>query len=262
MGRVATGRPPSPFGPPPLVLERVSKSYGAVRALVGLDLVVPRGSIVALIGPNGSGKTTAIHVAAGLVSVDTGSVRVAGLDPDCRPAREARALVPDDPAGFDELEVEELVALSHALWGAAGEAGSRARTLLSGFGFVPGCRRRLGELSRGRRRQAFVAAGASLAPALLLVDEATATLDPEAVVVLREALQSLARRGSGILLATQDLDFAAAVCDRLVILKRGAVVAEGSADGLCAEAGADSLEEAFLALCGVRGGSSGGLAAL
>ncbi len=105
-------------------------------------------------------------------------------------------------------------------------------------------------LSRGVRRQASAVAALSLGTPLVLVDEATATLDPEAVVVLDEALAALAAQGAGVLLATQDLHFAGAVCDEIVLLHRGVVIDRGSPEALLARHGADSLEDVFLAALG------------
>jgi len=226
------------------------KRYGGVVALGGVDVGVRAGEVVGLVGPNGSGKTTLLHVAAGLVHADLGVAVVAGSPAGSRRAREALALVPDEPSGFDELTVAELAALVHALWGADSAAASRAAVLVDAFGLGARLGQRLGTLSRGLRRQASMVAALSLAPPLLLVDEATATLDPEAVVVLREAVRALAARGSGVLLATQDLHFAATTCDHLVLLARGHVLERGAPGELCDRYGAETLEDVFLTVVG------------
>jgi ABC-2 type transport system ATP-binding protein len=208
---------------------------------------------VGLVGPNGSGKTTLLHAVAGLVAVDAGTIEVMGSPAGSHAARAAAVLVPDEPTGLDELTVEEHIALVHALW--RGDAGAvpRAEALVSAFGLASRRRQRLGTLSRGLRRQASAAAALSLAPPLVLVDEATATLDPEAVVVLGEALATLAAGGCGVLLATQDLHFAGAVCHELVLLDRGVVVDRGEPGALRARHEAASLEEVFLAAVGDAG---------
>ena len=226
------------------------KRYGAVLALDRVDLCVKAGSIVGLVGPNGSGKTTLLHAAAGLLAVDEGSVVVAGAPAGSRSARRAAALVPDDPAGFDELSVAELITLTHALWAAGPEAAARARLLTASFGLGGRLDQRLASLSRGLRRQASAVAAFSLAPPLVLVDEATATLDPEAVVVLGEAVVALAARGCGVLLATQDLNFADAVCHEIVLLHRGVAIDRGEPAALRLRHSADSLEDVFLSALG------------
>lgn len=246
---MAPGR--SPVLPhPPLDATGVWKRFGGATALAGVDLRVDAGTVVGLVGPNGSGKTTLLHAAAGLISVDAGSIRVAGAPAGSREARAAAALVPDEPAGFDELDVAEFVALVHSLWRADESASGRARLLTAAFGLGTRRDQTLGSLSRGLRRQASAVAALSLAPPLLLVDEATATLDPEAVVVLSEAVATLARRGCGVLLATQDLHFAGSVCHEIVLLHRGVVIDSGTPGALRERHAASTLEDVFLAALG------------
>jgi ABC-2 type transport system ATP-binding protein len=248
-GRAAAGRLPA--GPSaPLVARGVGKRFGGVVALDGVDLEVRAGAVVGLVGPNGSGKTTLIQAAAGLRSVDSGTILVAGSPAGTRAARAASALIPDEPAGFDELSVVELVSLVGGLWGGGERAAARADVLLTAFGLDGRRGQRLGTLSRGLRRQASAVAALALAPPLILVDEATATLDPEAVVVLGEAVATLATRGCGVLLATQDLHFAGSACHEIVLLHRGVVIDRGEPGALRARHGVASLEEAFLAALG------------
>ncbi len=123
---------------------------------------------------------------------------------------------------------------------------------MTAFGLDERRGQRLGTLSRGLRRQASAVAALSLAPPLILVDEATATLDPEAVVVLGEAVSALAARGCGVLLATQDLHFAGAVCHEIVLLHRGVVLDRGEPGALRARHAASSLEDVFLTALGDR----------
>jgi len=206
--------------------------------------------IVGLVGPNGSGKTTLLRAAAGLVGVDGGAIVVAGAAAGSQVARAATALVPDEPTGFDELTVAEHCALVRALWAADDRAAARFKVLTDAFGLSDRLDQRLGTLSRGLRRQASAVAAFSLAPPLILVDEATATLDPEAVIVLSEAVAALAAQGCGVLLATQDLHFAGAACHEVVLLHRGSVIDRGEPGELRARHGASSLEDVFLAALG------------
>lgn len=247
-GRAAAGRPPAVLDAQGLV-----KRYGGLTALDDVDLRVEPGQVVGLVGPNGSGKTTLLHAVAGLTPTDAGQALVAGAAAGSRQARARVALVPDDPTGFDELTVAELVRLSHALWRAGPAARERAALLLDAFGLARRADVRLGALSRGLRRQAATAAALSLATPLVLVDEATATLDPEAIVVLREALAALAARGSGVLLASQDLHFAEGACDELVLLRRGRVLERGTPVALRERHDASSLEGVFLRALGAEG---------
>jgi ABC-2 type transport system ATP-binding protein len=234
----------------PLSCEDVAKRYGTTVALDGLQLVVRSGAVWGLVGPNGSGKTTAVGCIAGLLHADRGSVLLAGEELERPRSRRHLAFVPDEPQGLDELTVVEFLALLHALHQAPHGFEARAERLLA---LLPLARRRhvqLGALSRGLRRQVSVVGALALATPLLVVDEATAALDPEAVVVLREGLAAAAARGAGVLLATQDLDFAERVCDGVTLLRDGVTVAAGQLPEVLGRYGARTLEAAFLAAVG------------
>ena len=231
-------------------MKGASKRFGEAVALASVDLRVEGRSIVGLVGPNGSGKTTLLRSVAGLDSIDAGRILVVGAPAGSRRARSSTALVPDEPAGFDELTGAELVDLTHALWSGGEKASARAHILATAFGLGGRLEQRIGTLSRGLRRQVSAVAALSLGTPLVLVDEATATLDPEAVVVLGEALAALAAQGSAVLLATQDLHFAGTVCDEVVLLHRGEVLDRGMPEILRARHDAESLEDVFLAALG------------
>jgi ABC-2 type transport system ATP-binding protein len=230
----------------PLVVRRLAVTFGAVRAVDGVDLEVGGGAIVGLVGPNGCGKTTTLRAVLGLVPAADGSILVDGLVGGSLAARGRAAWVPDEPAGLDELSVDELLALVSALWGVGGGYARRADILLGAFGLKGRRAVQLGSLSHGQRRLAAIVAAAALDRPLLLVDEATAALDPEAVLVLREVLRATAARGHAVLVATQDLHFAESVCDRITLLSAGRVVAEGSLEQLRSRFGAATLEAVFV----------------
>ncbi len=222
------------------------KRYGATVALDEADVSVDRGEIVGLVGPNGSGKTSALLAIAGLVRLDAGSVAVGGHPAGTLRARRALAYVPDDPGGLDELTVAEHVRLVLTLHDAGERGRRRAHVVAESLGLTARLHARLGSLSRGLRRQAALVAGLAVDAPLIVVDEATATLDPEAVVVLREALRLRAAAGAAVLLATQDLHFADDLCDTVVVLSRGRVVASGGPRALTSAHRVSTLEEAFL----------------
>jgi ABC-2 type transport system ATP-binding protein len=156
------------------------------------------------------------------------------------------AFVPDDPLGFEELTVIEQARLLRSLYGAGPEWTDRVAALLEAFSLAGRRDTRLGTLSRGLRRQASFVGAFALGAPLVLVDEATATLDPEAVVVVRSILRAHARRGASSLLATQDLSFAEETCDMVVLLERGVVIDAGAPRELCERHACASLEDAFL----------------
>jgi ABC-2 type transport system ATP-binding protein len=239
--------------PAPLAVDDLTVRFGSVMAVDGVRLGVQRAQIVGLVGPNGCGKTTTLRVVMGLVEQDRGRVSVAGHMAGSSEARTLCAWLPDEPSGLDELTVAEYLELVCSLY-AAGEAFTRrAATLLDAFAVADRRRTMLGALSHGVRRIVAFVAAAALRPPLLVVDEATAALDPGAVLVLREALRAHARRGGGVLVATQDLHFAAETCDRVSLLDRGRVVADGRVEQLLARYSVRSLEEVFVAALGRKG---------
>lgn len=186
---------------------------------------MPAGAVVGLVGPNGSGKSTLLGITAGLVRADAGEALVAGRRVGAIEAARLLALVPDDPSGLDELTVREHAALLHALHGAEGAAARRSE-LVAAFELSPLLDRSLGALSRGQRRRAALAAAFALDVPLLLVDEATTALDQVAVGALCDAIADATARGAGILLATHDREFVSAVCDTVLELRTGEIVAE------------------------------------
>ncbi len=217
-GRAVIGRPPDP-----LRACGLEKRYGAVRALAGLDVRVTAGAVVGLVGPNGSGKSTLLGIVAGIVRADSGMALVAGRTAGTIEAARSLVLVPDDPSGFDELTVREHAALLHAL---IGVEGGRRSELVEAFELKPLLDRSLGALSRGQRRRAALAAAFAVDVPLILVDEATTALDETAVVAVCDAIADATARGAGVLLATHDREFVSTVCDTVLELRAGEIVAE------------------------------------
>ena len=236
--------------PLPLVARGLVRRYGDVVGLGGVDLVIARDEILGLVGPNGSGKTTLLQIVAGLSRPDEGRVVVCGHPAGSREARASLAFVPDEPAGFDELTVREFAALVRTLYGVGDRWAPRFDVLVRAFGLEGRLDTRLAALSRGLRRQAAIVTAFAVATPLTLIDEATATLDPEAVVVLRSLVRANARRGGAIVLATQDLAFAERACDCVVLLDHGVVTDVGRPDELCDRYACDRLEDVFLAAVG------------
>jgi ABC-2 type transport system ATP-binding protein len=233
----------------PLTVDGLELCYGPVHAIRGLTFAVERGTIVGLIGPNGCGKSSTLRAVTGLLRPAAGRVLVSGASPHTIAARRHLAYVPDEPDGLDELCVEEYLTLVRVLYGAGTGFARRTSSLLRAFGLDTRTRIRLGALSHGQRRATAIVAAVSLARPLLVVDEATAALDPEAAAVLREALRAAAAGGSGVLVATQELAFAERVCDEIVLLSRGRAIAAGSLRTLTRSR---SLEEVFLDSVGAR----------
>jgi len=217
---------------PPLVVSGLSRSYGRLVALEYLSLAVAAGECVALIGANGSGKSTAVRAIAGLLAPTEGTVRVCGADPHHEPdgerARAALALVPDAPLLYDDLTVRqhlELVTLTHGVAGDGTEAA--IGTLLGRLGlgaregFVPR------ELSRGMRQKTQLACALIRPAAVLVLDEPVVGLDPPSQALLHELLGEAKAAGVAVLLTTHQMAFADGLADRAVLLQEGSVIDTG-----------------------------------
>jgi ABC-2 type transport system ATP-binding protein len=216
---------------PVIALRGLSKRYGDVVAVEGLDLELAPGECVALIGHNGSGKTTTMRLAAGQLEPTTGSVKVAGVDihkaPDAHRARAALAFVPDSPLLYDDLTVAEhleLVGLAH---GVGDELDQRIAVLLEAFeldarrDFLPV------QLSRGMRQKTQLACTLVRPFQVLLLDEPVVGLDPPSQANLKELLAEAKAEGISILLSTHQLWFSEGLADRAVVLHDGQVLASG-----------------------------------
>lgn len=217
---------------PALEIRDLSRSYGRLAALSGLSFDVGAGECVALIGANGSGKSTAVRAIGGLLAPTDGVVRICGHDPHREPeaerARAALALVLDNPLLYDDLTVRqhlELVTLSHGV--ANGTTDAQITTLLARLGlaaredFLPR------ELSRGMRQKTQLACALIRPASLLVLDEPVVGLDPPSQSLLRDMLLEAKGAGAGILLTTHQMTFADGVADRAVMLQEGATVDAG-----------------------------------
>ena len=236
--------------PVPLSAEGVTKRFGEATAVADLALHVDGGAILGLVGPNGSGKTTALRLLLGLVRPDAGAIRVRGHAAGSLEARRSVAYVPDEPGGLDELTIAEYLALTRSLYAGRSRFHDRAAALLRAFALEDARRSPLGALSHGQRRAVTIVAAGALRRPLLVVDEATAALDPEGTAALRELVRAEAARGAGVLLATQDLHFAETCCHEVQLLARGRTIALGTVDDLCRRYAVESLEEVYLAALG------------
>jgi ABC-2 type transport system ATP-binding protein len=213
------------------VLEVVTKRFGPVVALDRVSLALEAGSIVALLGPNGAGKSTLSSLLLGLRRPDAGTVRVLGLDPRDHRGRAAVGAALQDMGFPQSLRVAEVVELVDRHF-------PRCRAdVLEGFGLSRLLRRQTGALSTGQRRRLAVALAFLGDPSLVVLDEPTAGLDPEARRSVSGAIRDARRRGAAVLLTTHHLDEAEEVASRVVAIDRGRTVADGSVSEIKARAG-------------------------
>ena len=219
-------------GVAPLETSALRRAYGRLVALAGLSLTVDAGECVALIGANGSGKSTAVRAIAGLLEPSGGTVRICGRDPHVEPdgedARARLALVPDTPLLYEDLTVRqhlELVTLSH---GAAGDGvDDRIDGLLDRLGLAARAGFLPRELSRGMRQKTQLACALVRPAAVLVLDEPVVGLDPPSQALLHDVLRERKRAGAAVLLTTHQLHFADDLADRAIMLQEGAIADEG-----------------------------------
>ena len=212
-----------------LEVENLKHRYGDVDALAGVSLSVSEGEFVALLGPNGAGKTTLVQSVVALIKPTSGRVSVAGGDPTNSTVRRRLGVVQQDVGFPRTLTVAEVVE------GAAARAGGdpkEAQRVMDEMDLTRVAKRRASDLSGGQQQRLQLAMGLVADPVLLVLDEPTVGLDVSARRAFWQTLAERRRRGTGILLTTHIVEEAAAVADRIVVLDRGAVVAEGAPEEL------------------------------
>ena len=230
---------------PAISVRGVVKRFGEVRALDGIDLEVPRGTVLGILGPNGAGKTTTVRILATLLKPDAGSARVAGLDvvADAGALR-ARIGLAGQYAAVDEhlTGVENLVMVGRLYGMNRRAATKRAGELLARFDLSDAAERVAKTYSGGMRRRLDLAAALVAKPPVLFLDEPTTGLDPRSRVDLWETIEDLVADGTTVLLTTQYLDEAERLADRIAVIDRGRVIADGTADELKDRVGGERLE--------------------
>jgi ABC-2 type transport system ATP-binding protein len=223
----------------------LEKAYGQTRALDGLDLVVETGTILGMLGPNGAGKTTTVRVLSTLLRPDRGTARVAGYDVVAEATEVRRHIgLTGQYAALDEsltgranlIMIGQLCRLSRR------DAKRRAAELLDRFDLADAADRGVKTYSGGMRRRLDLAASLVARPSILFLDEPTTGLDLPSRMVTWEAVRDLAATGTTVLLTTQQLDEADQLADRIAVVDRGRVIAEGTSPQLKAKVGGERVQ--------------------
>jgi ABC-2 type transport system ATP-binding protein len=230
---------------PAILVEGLTKSFGDVHALRGIDLSVPRGTVLGVLGPNGAGKTTAVRILTTLLRPDGGRAVVEGYDVVRQAAAVRRtiglsgqsAAIQEELTGRENLEI--VGRLYHLSWR---EARSRAIELLEQFGLTDAADRAAKTYSGGMQRRLDLAASLVGRPKVLFLDEPTTGLDPRSRLGMWEIIRSLVAGGTTLLLTTQYLDEADELASEIVVIDHGQVIAAGTSEELKGRVGGDVLE--------------------
>jgi ABC-2 type transport system ATP-binding protein len=225
--------------------KNLVKIFGDNRAVDGVNLSVPTGSIYGVLGPNGAGKTTVINILSTLIRSDGGSAKIFGHDVD-KEAQIVRQLIglTGQSASVDEglSATENLIIFSRLLGLDKQEARDKAAELLKEFNLEEAAKRPLSKFSGGMRRRLDLAASLIAQPPLIFLDEPTTGLDPRTRNQMWDTIRRLVTNGSTVLLTTQYLDEADQLADRIAVIDRGKVVAEGTPDDLKESVGLATLQ--------------------
>jgi gliding motility-associated transport system ATP-binding protein len=215
-------------------VQGLTKRYGTHPAVADVSFSVRRGEIVGFLGPNGAGKTTTMRVLTGFLPPSEGSARVAGHDivSDSRRARASTGYLPESAALYQEMRVREYLAYRARLEGVPGpQVAARVDEVVGACLLQEVAGKKVENLSRGYRQRAALAGALVHQPPVLILDEPTVGLDPAQIIKIREMIRSLGRERA-VLLSTHILPEVDAVCDRVLIIDRGRIVAEGAPEEL------------------------------
>jgi ABC-2 type transport system ATP-binding protein len=226
----------------PLHVAGASLSFGAVRALEDVTLHVGAGEVYALVGPNGAGKSSLVRAICGRVLLASGTISIGGARVGSRDARRSIGVAPQKAALFDKLTALENVSCFARLAGvSAAESDARAAAALKLTGLAPENRTFASRLSGGQRQRANIAAAIVHAPALLVLDEPAASLDPEGVAETNALIEQVRSENMAILIVTHDMAQADQLASRVGVISGGRIIVEGTTEKLKARFGGDGL---------------------
>jgi sodium transport system ATP-binding protein len=235
------------------------KTFGTVKAVDGVGFVARDGEITGLLGPNGAGKTTTLRMLYTLMKPDAGSVRVDGIDASVDPTAVRRRLgvLPDARGLYKRMTARENIDYFARLQGLDGDIGRRnADALIAALDMAGFANRRTEGFSQGQRVKTAIARALVHDPRNVILDEPTNGLDVMATRAMRAFMLRLKYEGRCVLFSSHIMQEVAALCDRIVVIAHGRVVADASPAALLEETGAATLEDAFVAAIGSEEGLS------
>jgi ABC-2 type transport system ATP-binding protein len=240
-----------------LVITSLNKKFGNNAAVNNLDLIIPAGEFHALLGPNGAGKTTTLRIVAGLLKADAGDVKILGHDIATEPneAKRVMAFLPDDPMLYGKLSSLEYLEFVAGLWRIEPDAAmKRAQELLEWLDLWDKRSEYIEVFSRGMRQKLALAGAMIHEPKLMILDEPLTGLDAHVAKAVKDMLVDYVARGNTVVLTTHILEIAERLAERISIIQKGKIIAQGTLDELRAHSASTAngagttLEEVFLNL--------------
>ena len=240
-----------------IVVKNLRKSFGDVKAVNGVSFEARDGEITGLLGPNGAGKTTTLRMLYSLLPPDEGEIRIDGLDPtrDAMEIKRTLGVVPDSRGLYSRLTARENISYYGELHGMDKTTiRERIETMTGTLDMADFIDRRTEGFSQGQRVKVAIARAMIHKPQTVLMDEPSNGLDVMSTRALRDYIRNLKAEGHSVVLSTHIMQEVAALCDRIIIIAKGEVAADGTAEQLLKRSGCDSLEDAFVNLIGSEEG--------
>ena len=237
-----------------IALEGVRKRFGEVDAVRGVSFQAFDGTVTGLLGPNGAGKTTTLRMLSGLMRPDTGTIHVDGSDVVADPIGSQRfmGLLPDSRGLYPRMTAREHIRYFGELRGLTAAAlAERTERLIRRLGLEPLAGRKVGGFSQGERTKVALARALVHEPRNVILDEPTNGLDIMSTRAVRELIRGLRHDGCCVVFSSHIMQEVSALCDRIVVIAQGRVVADGTPDELRRQTGRDDLEDTFVALAGL-----------
>ena len=238
-----------------IVIQGVRKHFGHVEAVRNVTFSAADGTVIGLLGHNGAGKTTTLRMLSGLMRPDAGTITVDGADVMANPAaaQQSMGLLPDSRGLYPRLTPREHISYFGELHGMSGaRIRERSEVLLKRLGLEAIADRRVAGFSQGERTKVALARALVHAPRNVILDEPTNGLDVMSTRAMRTLIRGLRQDGCCVLFSSHIMQEVSALCDRIVVIAQGTVVADGTPDDLRALTGKTDLEDAFVALSGLE----------
>jgi sodium transport system ATP-binding protein len=236
-------------------IQGLVKSFGKVAAVRGVTFSAADGTVTGLLGPNGAGKTTTLRMLSGLMRPDAGSISVDGTDVVADPlgAQAHMGLLPESRGLYPRLTALEHIEYFGRLRGLRGTAlAKRAGDLIARLGLTEVAHRRVAGFSQGERTKVALARALVHQPRSIILDEPTNGLDVMTTRAVRRLVRELRQDGCCVLFSSHIMQEVSALCDRIVVIAQGTVVAEGTQDEIRTRCGCENIEDAFVALTGLE----------